>query len=146
VLRVHRHDLAAAGACRLHHEVAGHDQAFLVGQRHPLARPQRGEGRVEPHGTHDRVHHDVGVGMGSGLDQDLGAARPALVGTGSRESGEGGPPLRHLALELLAVPAAGEGHDLEVLALAAQHVQRAAADRPGRAQHSHASPSAVVAH
>ena len=145
MLRVHRDDLAAAGARGLHHEVAGHHQAFLVGQRDPLPRPERGQGGVEPGRAHHRVHHDVRVRMGRGLDQHLGPAGPAVVRfRAPRSPAKAGTPLRHLPLELLAIPAAGEGDELEVVPLAAQHVERAATDRAGRAQHCHPASLAVA--
>ena len=77
MLRVHRDDLAAAGAGGLRHQIAGHDQGLLVGQRHPLAGPKRGERGVEPGRADDRVDHDVRIGVGRGLHQDLGPAGPA---------------------------------------------------------------------
>ena len=69
-----------------------------------------------------------------------------VVRAGRREPRERGAPLRHLPLELLAVPAAGQGHHREVIALAPQHVERAPADRAGRAQHRDAASPATVAH
>ena len=84
VLGVDRHQLAAAGARRLGHQVARHHQRFLVGQRDPLPRPERRQRGVEPGGADHRVDHDVHVGMGGGLEQHLrpgGVARPVAAGT-----------------------------------------------------------------
>src|SRR6266446_632474 len=47
VLGVHGDDFAAALARRLCHELAGHHQRLLVGQRHALAGAQRGQRRFE---------------------------------------------------------------------------------------------------
>jgi hypothetical protein len=135
VLGVHRHHFPTAGAGRLHHQVAGHDQTFLVGQGDPLAQPERRERGVEPGRAHHGVHHDADVGMGRRLHQDVGAAGPALVLPGEREAGVGGPPRGHLRGELLAVSSAGEGHHPEVVALAPEHLERAPSDGAGGAEH-----------
>ena len=138
VLRVHRHDLAAAGARGLRHQVAGHDQGFLVGQRHPLPGPERGERGVEPGRADDRVDHDVHVGVGRGLDQHLGPGGLARSPSHAREAGEGRPPLRHLRVELLAVPARRSGPRGGSARAGAAAREGAPADRAGRAQDGHA--------
>ena len=75
------------------------------------------------------------VGMGRRLDQDVGAAGPALVLPGQREAGVGRLPFGHLRGELLPVPSAGQGHHAEVVALAPEHLERAPSDRAGGAEH-----------
>ncbi len=74
---------------------------FLVGQRHPLARAERGKGGVEPGRADDRVDHDVDVG-------NAWLPRPERSGpVGNRDPplpaaspGKGRPPLGHLLREL----------------------------------------------
>ncbi len=73
VLGVHRHQLAPALPRGLGHQLAGHDQRFLVRERDPLARAERRERGVEPGGAHDGVEHDVDVGMRGRLEQHLDA-------------------------------------------------------------------------
>jgi hypothetical protein len=43
-----------------HHELAGHDQCFFVGQRDFFARPQRFEQRAKADSADDCGKHDVG--------------------------------------------------------------------------------------
>ena len=127
----------AQAACG--HQLAGHDERLLVRQRHPLARPQRGQRGVEPGRPDDRVDHDVHVGMGRGLEQHVGAGRMASAVAARRQAGVGGLPLGDLCLELLDVPPGRERDHAEVLALPPEHRQRAPADRTGRAKHGHPS-------
>ena len=73
-----------AGACfrrALHEEIAGADQAFLVGQRHRRAAIDGGQCRLQPGRAAHRRHHPVG-GTRGGLDDSAfaGAAFGACAG------------------------------------------------------------------
>ena len=65
--------------------------------------------------------------MGGGLEE---AARPGVGG----ERGERRFPFGELLGEERGVGPGGQGHDLEPVAMPAQHAQRALADRAGRAE------------
>jgi hypothetical protein len=43
------------------HEFAGHDQGFLVGEGHVLARPDGGQGGHQAHGPDRGRHHQIGL-------------------------------------------------------------------------------------
>ena len=128
------------------HEISGHHQCLFVGQCHSLTGLKRGKRGLQTGCTYDRVHHDVSIRMGGGLDEDLGPGGPARVATHSGKSGVGGPPLRDLRLQLLPVLSGGQGDQAEVLLLPPEHIQGAPANRAGRAQESHAPPSAGRGH
>ena len=93
VLRVHRDQLAPALAGGARHELAGHHQRLLVGQRHALPRAQRGERGIEPGRADDRVEHDVHVGVRRGLDQHLAPGADAGRRLPLHEPGERRRPL-----------------------------------------------------
>jgi hypothetical protein len=79
VLRVNRHDLAAAGAGRLGDELTGHYQGFFISERHPLAGPQGRERGFQARCADHRVHHDVCLGVSRRIHQNLRAGGPAAV-------------------------------------------------------------------
>ena len=135
MLRVDRNDFSATGACRLGHESAGHDQGLLVGQGDALAGTKRRKGGVEPGRTHHGIDHDIRIGVGRGLYQHLGATRPARIIRRARQPGVARLPLLHLGGEVVPIPPGGQGDQLEMLLVPAEHVQRAAADRAGGPQH-----------
>jgi hypothetical protein len=132
VLGIDGNDFAATDARRLRHQVTGHHQGFLVGQGDALPCPKRGQGSLEAGGAHHGIHYDVRLGMGGGFDQHRRTGGPTRVGLDARQGGVRGPPLRYLSFHLLTVSAGGKRHQTEMLLLAAEHVERAAADRAGR--------------
>ena len=73
----------AALARRLHHQRAGHDEDFLVGERDRLAGLDRREHGVERRRAGRGEEHDVGVGMRGDGDQALGA-RPRRAAAARR--------------------------------------------------------------
>ena len=76
VLAVDRQDRHAAGAARrIHHQAAGHDQHFLVGERDGLAGLDGGEHGLERRRARRGAEHDIHVGMRGHRHQALGAAR-----------------------------------------------------------------------
>ena len=126
VLGVDRHDLAAARRPRLGDDRARGDEALLVGEREALAGFERGERGGEAGEADDRVEDDVGVGVRGELGE-----RAGVVEAGTREirrHAELGP----LLLEQVGVAPGGERDDAEVVAVAAQDVERLGADGPGR--------------
>ncbi|MNM84848.1 hypothetical protein D3C81_969500 [compost metagenome] len=64
VLTVDGQQRGAVLAHRVHEDGARHDQRFLVGQQHALARPSGGERRTEPGRADDGGHHGIGAVVG----------------------------------------------------------------------------------
>ena len=86
VLAVDRDQLGARRRPQRLHDRAGGDQALLVGQGQPLARPQRGDRDRQPGEADDGVDDDVGV-----LDE----VGEVVDDRGERErGGDLGPPRR----------------------------------------------------
>src|SRR5229473_1477281 len=154
VLGVDRHHLAAALARRARHELARHNQGFLVRQGHPLAGPERRQRRLEPRRPHDPVHHDLHVRPGSGLDETV--RPPTLAASGFplararalvpvHEADVTRAPLRRLAREQVRVRVRGQGRDVKPFALAREDLERGLADRAGRPEDrnpdTHATPN-----
>ena len=132
------HDLAAALVAHLRDDRAARDQALLVGQREPLAVPQRAERRREAGEADDRVEHDVGLGMRGELLERRGvvAAEAGRIGTEAE--------LRGLRRERLGVAARGQRDEPVIVRMAAQHVERLATDRSRRPQNHHAARHTVA--
>ncbi len=127
VLRVDRHDLAAALGPGGGHHRAGGDQALLVGQGQALAGFQGGDGGRQPGETDDGVEHDVDLGPRRQPGQHSG-----VVG------GTAGQELRHAELRRLIGEQGGVPcpHDVE----------RLRPDRPGRTEDRQSDGPAVLLH
>src|SRR3954453_12383645 len=134
VLGVYGDDLAASDAGRFGHQLARHDQRFLIGQRDALSRSKRCQRRLQSRGAHDGVDHNVGIGMSRGLDQHLCPGRPAAVVGGARKPGKDWPPFSNLALQLIPIRAGGYRHQPKMLRLTAEHIQRTPTNRSRRAE------------
>src|SRR6185437_193204 len=83
VLAVDGDDLSAAPTGGVENQLAGHHEAFLVGQRHTLSAFQRRQRRIESCRADDRVEHDVDVVARRGLDEAGIAAVPGRGPFGS---------------------------------------------------------------
>ena len=85
VLGVDGHDLARLGG--LEHQRAAGDQRLLVGQRQPRAAVERGQRRLQPERTDQRIEHDVGLGvahqLGGGVGTAVGASPTASAALSS---------------------------------------------------------------
>ena len=123
MLAVDGDDLARAAGTGGGHDRTARDQALLVGQGQPLAVQERGDRRGEPGEPHDRVQHDVGVGVGGELRQGVRIAgtRTGLVGVD--------PELDPLRLEQLGVAPGGQRHHLVAVAMVPDDFERLRADR-----------------
>ena len=62
VLAVDGEEFGPGAPGGLHHEAAGHDQGFLVGEGDALALLHRPVSRSEARGAHDGGHHGAGSG------------------------------------------------------------------------------------
>ena len=63
---------APVASASVRHELAAHHEALLVGEREVDALAERRHRRAEPGGAHQRVQHEVAVGIGDQLDEPLG--------------------------------------------------------------------------
>ena len=80
-------------AHRVHEQLAGHDQHFLVGQQDFLARPGRRQRRLQPRRADNGRHHRIDVRMRRHVDQRLHAVthrsgQPGVAATQSEFSGQ----------------------------------------------------------
>ena len=83
VFGIGRQDAGAGFRRALHEEIAGADQAFLVGERHRRAAVDRGQRGLQSGRTADRRHHPVG-GTRRGLDDGAFAGAAFDAGAGQR--------------------------------------------------------------
>ena len=146
VLAVDGQDRDAAAARGVHHQPAGHDQHFLVGQRDGLARLDRREDRFERRGAGGRAQDEIDVGMGRDGNQRI-APGAVLGGQFSsqhlaqlvhRAAGGHGDGLRLVAGDLRrergSVAACRQRDHLDAIGVRVGHRQRARADRSRRAE------------
>ena len=127
-----------------HDDVARAHERLLVRKPDDGAALDRGEGRLEPRRSHDRRHHALGrpargidhrLAAGPDLDPAPGKGRLELaVVPLVRDHGEGRTVAQGLCGQALDVAIGGEGGELELCWIAREQVERAAADRAGRAQ------------
>ncbi len=95
VLGVDGHDPRAGGLGQRGDELPAHHQGLLVGECQVDALAERGHGRSEPGRAHERVQHEIGMGLHHQANEPLGAAehppiRPCLRRRGPRRRvGEG---------------------------------------------------------
>ena len=137
-----------AGPCfrsALHEEIAGTNQAFLVGERNRRAAVDRGQRGLQPGRTAHRRHHPVG-GTRRGLDDGAfaGAAFDARAGQGvlqfakARRVGDSSESRAEFLREFgqrFDIGIRGQRLYLIAVARAAQQIHCAVADRTGGAQH-----------
>ena len=71
VLTVHRHDLRAVFLRRVHHQLTGAHQRFLIGQRDAFAFLNCRQCGTQPHAAHHGSHHRVRLGHSGGSQQAL---------------------------------------------------------------------------
>ena len=136
MLGIHRNDLPTTLSRRLLHKVSGHHQRFLVGERHPLARFQGGDRRLQSRRPHDGIDHDVHIRMGGRLDKAertrLTVARGA-VGSGPlavsvHQSNEPGPRVLPDFLQLISRTERRDRDHAEPVRVTPHYTERARAD------------------
>ncbi len=145
MLGIGRQDAGAGLRRTLHEEIAGADQAFLVGKRYRRTAIDGGKRRLQAGRTADGCHHPVGGTRGRLDDRAFtGAAFGTRTGKcGLQFAKTGGIGDRRKArAELFCqfcksvdVGVRGQRLDLVAVAGAAQQIHRAVADRAGGAQH-----------
>ena len=143
---------APLSPARLHEEIAGADQAFLVGERDVRTAIDGRERRLQPAApTHAAITQSAG--RAGGLDDGALACAafgaragqrffnsPSARGIGDRrEAGANSARVRPAPATLLL---AVERLDAVAIARAANEVHRAVADRAGGAEHRHAAHGA----
>ncbi len=89
VLGVHGDELRAGRLRERDHELAAHHERLLVGERQVDALAQRGDGRAQARRAHERVEHEVGVGLHDQAHEPLGAREHLAVGPRLRGTGAG---------------------------------------------------------
>ncbi len=147
VFGIRRQDAGAGFRRALHEEIAGADQAFLVGERHRRAAVDGGQCRLQPGRAAHRRHHPVG-GTRGGLDDgafagaafDAGACQRVLQFAKPRRVGDRGKSRAEFLGELgqrFDIGIRGQRLDRIAVARAAQQIHGAVADRAGGAQHRH---------
>jgi len=142
VLGINGQDLDAALFGLGHDQLAGHDQALLVGQRDGLAGFYGGYGGSQRRGSGSRDHHHVGFRHGRDLAKSLlpghhfrcvvfqqGAQALGAVIVAHR--GEARVEGFYLPGQPLIVTARGQPHDLEAVLRGLDHPERALADGAG---------------
>ena len=147
VFGIRRQDAGAGFRRALHEEIAGTNQAFLVGERNRRAAVDRGQCRLQSGRTAHRRHHPVG-GTRGGLDDGAfaGAAFDARAGQGvlqfakPRRVGDRSESRAEFLGEFgqrFDIGIRGQRLDRIAVARAAQQIHGAVADRTGGAQHRH---------
>ena len=143
VLGVDGDELAGGG--ERHEQVAADDDRLLVGIGQALPASEGGIARGDAHGTDERVDHAVDLGelaeLGEmlGTEDDLGFRWECVEGDAGCEGGIGDD---HVGEVELAGAGDGEfergvhgdGDKLDLVGMAAAHVERLAADRARRAE------------
>ena len=124
MLAVDRQDPPAPALERCERQIAGRDEALLVGEREVDARLERGQRRREPGEADDSVQDDVGR---AGLDERV-ERRVAAHG----DVGDAAACSRSRAPRSARLPAA-TAHELE-LRVSVDDLDRLAADRAGSAE------------
>ena len=136
---------------QLHHQGAGNDQRLLVCQRDDLAGFERRPGSTQADCAHDRAYDPVGLRVLHHLDQsvesgkhpDPRSAQGSFELTRCRLFGQrdkARPQRARLLGQLLPSLVRRESPGRKPFAaVVLDHVERAAADRAGRAQHNHVS-------
>ena len=141
VLGIHRYQLCAGALGKGGHELAADHEALLVREREIDSLAECGDRGAQAGRAHQRVQHEVAVGLGDELHEPLRPGQdldPApVLGRHGRgvEVGERDPAdAVHAGLLEQELPARRrrEAHDLE-LAAALDHVERLRADRAGGA-------------
>ncbi len=127
-----------------HENLAGGDEAFLVGERQTAALAGGLEGRLEAGGADDRRHDAVGRlggsgndGVGSGGDADTGAGERRLQLAVEGRIADDGETRARAARRLGEsgdVALRGECDDLKGVRVALDEVERALADGAGGAE------------
>ncbi len=139
-----------------HHDLSRHDQDFLARHGEILARLDRRQRRPQAACPDDRDEHHVGV------RQARNSLEAGRAGKNNRLIVERGAQLLELRFihqakrlrpdevglrrQLPRVAFGREPHDLHPLRNVARHLQRALADRAGRAQHDDSFPFHLVTH
>ena len=144
MLGIGRQDAGAGFRRALHEEIAGADQAFLVGERDRGAAIDRGERRFQTGRAADGGHHpirrtrrrfDDGALAGAAFDPRAGQ-RLFQLGE-ARGIGDRRKPRAELPRELgqrLHIGIRGQRLDPVAVARAPQQIHRAVADRAGGAE------------
>src|SRR5215207_7339492 len=136
VLAVHGDDLAPSARSGGRREIARHDEGFLVRERYPLPRLERGERRVQPCGADHGVDYDVNVAPRGGFDEAFVAGAPGA--TFARAIVHASDEARRKALGLLAeqltVRECRQRGDVKPVPLTVQHPERGRADRARRSE------------
>ena len=146
VLAIDRQQGGAVLVHRIHEQLAGHDQRFLVREQNFLASTGRCQGRGQAGGADDGGHHGIGVGAGGDRTQrrfavfDLGA-QVALAqqdgqaggGIGTADHGARRTEARALLGQLFHLGMRTERIHLVSIGVTCKHVQGGHADRTGRA-------------
>ncbi len=142
VLGVDGHDLRAGRFGERHHQLASNHERLLVGKRQVDALAERGHGRAQAGGAHERVEHQVGARLHDEAHQPFRAAQNLPLGPRIRGKSrrvlvdERDPPhavRARLLHERLPRALGREADQLELVA-ALQHVERLGADRAGGAK------------
>ena len=142
---IRRQDAGTGFRRALHEEIAGTNQAFLVGERHRRAAVDRSQRGLQPGGTAHRRHHPVG-GTRGGLDDgafagaafDAGAGQGVLQFAKPRRVGDRSESRAEFPGELgqrFDIGIRGQRLDRIAVARATQQIHGAVADRTGGAQH-----------
>ena len=145
VFGIRRQDAGAGFRRALHEEIAGTNQAFLVGERDRRAAVDRSQCRLQSGRTAHRRHHPVG-GTRGGLDDgafagaafDAGAGQRVLQFAEPRRVGDRSESRAEFLGELgqrFDIGIRGQRLDRIAVARAAQQIHGAVADRTGGAQH-----------
>ena len=132
-----------AGSRQRHHQVAAGDERLLVGRGHDLARCERRDDRAQAHDTARGHDHEVHVRRAwparaarrrpARHASPAGRVRPRRAVLSARATVRG-CNLATWSLEAARVAPGREGHDLERVGQAGQHLERLPADRAGRAE------------
>ena len=147
VLGIDGQDLGAGSPRRGHEQLAGRHQAFLVGQRDAAPLTHGGERRRQAGSADDRRNDAVGRARRPPRSAPRARRQPRCPCRRARRRGpcraldrRSRPARRRCCLAAAASWSAlllrGQRHDPEPVAIAADQIERAGADRAGGAEHA----------
>lgn len=148
MLAIDRQQNGTAVTQRLHEQGTGHDQRLLVGQQHPLAGLHRRERRLQPCRPDDGGHYHVHLRVRCHFAQPTFAVQHASADAIGMQLILQYPRLRLITNDRIAWSVleaertqlgkpteAGQGENIVAIRMAGDDIERAQADRAGRAQY-----------
>lgn len=139
MLAVDRYDRHADGPGHRHDDLAGGDEHFLAGQRDPLARLDRGEGRQQAYDTGNADNHYIDVRPAHEIADRLDSSGDPKRGRcGLVVQRDRAAELGLLSRQYLRVGVGGQADDPEAIRKPPDYVEGLGSDTARRTQYGDA--------